>query len=135
MSWSIRVRSTTPEEIGFTGCWQLAEITRKRNQKTETIVYLCSKTATEITPSEILKVVRDHWKIENKIHHRRDRTFDEDRHQLKHRKGAAMMSALRNLSIFLYERSQESLPKNIRSFPCWQKSIRPTNAARYFFKK
>jgi hypothetical protein len=52
----------------------------------------------------LLRVMRDHWGIENKVHWVRDVTFDEDRYQV--RKGAApqVCAAITNLVCTLLRR-------------------------------
>jgi len=50
---------------------------------------------------ELLKLNRGHWSIENRLHYVRDRTFDEDRSQVRKRAAPHMMASLRNLAIGL----------------------------------
>lgn len=35
------------------------------------------------TPRELLRVIRNHWGIENSLHHVKDRSWDEDVHTLR----------------------------------------------------
>ncbi len=34
-------------------------------------------------PQELLRVIRNHWEIENSLHHMKDRSWDEDVHTLR----------------------------------------------------
>ncbi len=34
-------------------------------------------------PKELLQVIRNHWKVENSLHHVKDRSWDEDVHTLR----------------------------------------------------
>jgi hypothetical protein len=49
----------------------------------------------------LLRLVRGHWSIENRVHWVRDVTFDEDRSQIRKRQGPRAMATLRNLAISL----------------------------------
>lgn len=58
-----------------------------------------SLSANRATPARLLSLARGHWSIENKLHHVRDRTFDEDRSQVRKNKGPRAMASLRNIAI------------------------------------
>ncbi|CCH72670.1 hypothetical protein BN11_1880004 [Nostocoides australiense Ben110] len=45
--------------------------------------------------------IRGHWTIENRVHHVRDVTFDEDRSQVRTATLPRIMATLRNLAIGL----------------------------------
>lgn len=53
------------------------------------------------TARQLLKLWRGHWHIENKLHHVRDVTFDEDRSQVRVGRIPQVMAALRNVAISL----------------------------------
>lgn len=48
---------------------------------------------------ELAAWIRGHWKIENQLHHVRDRTFGEDASKLRTRHLPRIMAGLRNLAI------------------------------------
>jgi predicted transposase YbfD/YdcC len=50
-------------------------------------------------PADIAADQRGHWSIENRTHHVRDTTFDEDRSQIRTGNAPRAMAALRNLAI------------------------------------
>ena len=50
---------------------------------------------------ELLKLWREHWHIENKLHYVRDVTFKEDKSQVRKGKIPQVMAALRNAAITL----------------------------------
>ena len=56
--------------------------TRKKNWRTtrETAYYLCTR---EIEAKEANQVVRNHWGVENRIHHVRDTCMDEDASRIR----------------------------------------------------
>lgn len=47
----------------------------------------------------LLRLTRDHWGIENKVHWVRDVTFDEDRSQVRTGNAPQVMATLRNLAL------------------------------------
>jgi hypothetical protein len=51
------------------------------------------------TPAQLLRLWREHWHIENKLHYVRDVTFDEDRSQVRAGRAPQVMAALRNVAI------------------------------------
>jgi hypothetical protein len=52
----------------------------------------------------LLALLRDHWGIENRLHHVRDVTFDEDRSAIRTRAAPQVAAACRNLAIALLRR-------------------------------
>jgi len=74
----------------------------KSNQIREEVVYgLTSLTASEANPKQLLAQARGHCQIENRCHHVRDTTYDEDRSQTRTGNGPRMMAILRNFSMGL----------------------------------
>lgn len=53
------------------------------------------------SPARLQELIRGHWAIENRVHYVRDRTFDEDRSQVRKRAAPQLMASLRNLAISL----------------------------------
>lgn len=47
----------------------------------------------------LLRLTREHWGIENKVHWVRDVTFDEDRSQVRTGNAPQVMATLRNLAL------------------------------------
>jgi len=76
-------------------------ITNKRTAKTrEEVVYgITSLAPHRATVADLLKLWREHWHIENKLHYVRDVTFDEDRSQVRTQRIPQVMAALRNVAI------------------------------------
>lgn len=72
-----------------------------RKQETE-VVYAISSLSPEVaSPERVLRLDREHWTIENKVHYVRDRTWDEDRSQVRKRTAPQAMACLRNLALSL----------------------------------
>jgi len=78
-------------------------VTNKRTAATrEEVIYGITSLAPErATPAQLLRLWREHWHIENKLHYVRDVTFDEDRSQIRAGHAPQVMAALRNVAISL----------------------------------
>lgn len=77
------------------------QVTNKRMAETrQEIVYGITSLAPErATPAQLLRLWREHWHVENKLHYVRDVTFDEDRSQVRAGHAPQVMAALRNVAI------------------------------------
>lgn len=78
-------------------------VTSKRTGSTRTEV---AYAVTSLSPQragahQLLKMWREHWTIENRVHWVRDVTFDEDRQQLRVGRAHQVLAALRNTAISL----------------------------------
>lgn len=118
-----------PEEVALAGAAQLIRIERRvdtvrkgRVVKTTTeVVYaVTSRWIDQTTPDQLLALARDHWTIENRQHHRRDRTQDEDRCRVRKPRSARNLSLFRTLVIYIFER-QRPRPGACRSLPDFQR--------------
>lgn len=56
------------------------------------------KAARRLTPQRLTKLIRNHWGIENRLHHVKDRTFKEDEQQVRAGQGALIMTWLRSVA-------------------------------------
>lgn len=82
-----------PDWIQFEGAVQVAQLRRTTwrkkskdspRKKSVEIVYLITSADYHAAPPATLATwVRQHWGIENKLHHVRDVTYDEDRSQIR----------------------------------------------------
>ncbi len=72
-----------------------------RKSTTETVYGLTSLPPDRASPARLLAYNRDHWQIENRLHHVRDMTYDEDRSQVRRRGRPHAMATLRNVAISL----------------------------------
>jgi predicted transposase YbfD/YdcC len=91
----------------FPGHQQVLElrrtVTNKRTGETrhEVVHGITSLSRERATTAQLLKLWREHWYIENKLHWVRDVTFDEDRSQVRAGHIPQVMAALRNTVISL----------------------------------
>jgi predicted transposase YbfD/YdcC len=104
----LRVATITAElaeQLGFPSARQFVAIDRERADLTdrmtsmETSYYVTDLTAQQAGPAQLACYIRGHWGIENRSHFVRDRTFDEDRSQVRVGGAPQVLATLRNLAI------------------------------------
>lgn len=72
-----------------------------RKSTVETVYGLTSLPPHRATPPQVLAYNRGHWEIENRLHHVRDMTYDEDRSQVRRGRRPHAMATMRNVAISL----------------------------------
>lgn len=99
--------------LGWPHAQQICRLERRRVLvrqgqivKTEhEVTYLITSASPERADAAVLlRTNRGHWGIENRTHHVRDVTFDEDRHQLRSGAAPQAFAACTNLAITLLRR-------------------------------
>lgn len=95
---------------GLLGARQAIRIRRWRQHtgqaaRIETVHYLTDLDPKTATPDEIAQLIRGHWGIENRLHHVRDTTWNEDGHQARTGHAPPNLAALRNAAITLLRRA------------------------------
>jgi predicted transposase YbfD/YdcC len=96
---------TVTRGLGFPHAAQAVQIVRRRRTVTtgkvtlERVYAVTDLAAEQADAPEIAHRVREHWGIENKIHHVRDTTFAEDASRVRTGTAPRAMAALRNLAI------------------------------------
>ena len=104
---AIWVSSELPPGLDFPYVQQVARIERRRRhlnnntEQHEIVFCITSLSPEKADATRLLKLNRDHWSIENRLHHVRDTTFDDDRSQVRKRAAPHMIASLRNLAIGL----------------------------------
>jgi hypothetical protein len=105
--WALRVSA---EQMGFYGAAQVARIHRhllylksgkETDETVETITGLAPLPQCEANGQALLEIARGHWSIENGNHYVRDRSYDEDRCQVREPNSAQILATFRSLSRFL----------------------------------
>ena len=112
----IRTLRTT-SLLTFTSKWsglkQAFELTRERiigGKRTIEITYgITSLSEAQANAADLLKIVRDHWQIENCLHYVRDVTLREDACRVRSGTAPQVLAALRNSIVHL-------LPKKAKKF-------------------
>ena len=89
----------------WAGCKQICKIERTRfrqgNESKETAYAITSLSEDKMSNQGILKLWRNHWCIENQLHHVRDVQFNEDRSTTRKGNAPQFLSCLRNTAISL----------------------------------
>jgi predicted transposase YbfD/YdcC len=65
----------------------------------------------QVTAADLLRYVRDHWRLENGLHFLIDRWWDEDRHHTRRPGLSACLAAINNAALSIHRlRSDPRLP-------------------------
>ena len=72
-----------------------------RKSIVETVYGVTSLLPQRASPAQVLGYNRAHWEIENRLHHVRDMTYDEDRSQVRKGRRPHAMATVRNVAISL----------------------------------
>jgi len=105
--WALAV---TPEQMGFYGAAQVARIHRhflhlkSGHESDETVLAITGLGALPDLNANgefLLQIARGQWSIENGNHYVRDRSYDEDRCQVREPNSAQILATLRSLARFL----------------------------------
>lgn len=90
----------------------------KTGKKSKEVVYgFTSLSAKQAAPEKVLALLQDHWKIENRLHWRRDVTLGEDRCQSRSGNVPVMLSLLNTVVLSLMDRLKvTNVPRHIRWF-------------------
>jgi len=90
------------------GLAQVCRITRERivrgKASSETVYAITSLTADQAGPARLLALSREHWGIENKLHHVRDVTCREDQARTNAGNAPQVLAALRNTALTVVRR-------------------------------
>ena len=90
------------------GINHICQITRTRWKKgketCETVYAITSLTEERASAKNLLLLNRNHWAIENKLHHVKDTTFNEDRCTIRKGSSPQFMASLRNTAIQVIKR-------------------------------
>lgn len=109
----IAVSTEAAPYLQWPGLAQIARLERTREvrgrKSVETVYLITSLPPDEAGPERLLELARAHWSIENRLHHVRDVTFNEDRCRV--RAGARHLAALRNLAIRMIRKTGTPIPE------------------------
>jgi len=114
---TIKVLDITPEQTNWPHTYKAAMLTRERDtirqgeiidSESETTFWVASHQGEKINAKQLLEGTRGHWTIENKLHHKKDRSMDEDRYQA--RNGVArIMSYVKSLVALILDVPKKTL--------------------------
>lgn len=94
-------------QTAFPRLGQIFRVERERltkktgKRQVEVVCGITDLTAKQAGPKRLLALTRGHWGIENRSHHVRDVTYDEDRSRVRNGTVAQVMAAMRNTAIGL----------------------------------
>ena len=85
---AVHARTVLTGELPFPDVAQVARVDRRRECSNgtieqETVFAITSRSANALGELALATALRAHWGIENAVHYRRDRTYDEDRTQFQ----------------------------------------------------
>jgi predicted transposase YbfD/YdcC len=117
----IETLSRLPSSIDFPGAKQIGRIKRSRTIQgvttTETVCFVTSLPRLRANAAALLKLSREHWSIENKVHRVRDVTFGEDACTVASGNAPQTLAALRNALVTLLRKNKFSnLARALRRF-------------------
>lgn len=98
-------RLHTAVRIGRT---RVSKKTGKTTQ--ETSYYVATFAAGQFTATEVQALVRGHWAVENRLHHVKDRTMQEDRCQARANVGSNL-ALLRSITLQIKNRAKSHTPR------------------------
>ena len=78
--------------------------------------YVASFPAGTHEPEQVMQLIRGHWGIENELHHRKDRSMNEDRCRASEEGIGRVLSCIRSLAAQVARRTKESLKVIRRRF-------------------
>jgi len=87
------------KELGWVGAQQvlrLESVVTSKGKTTRMTRYFVTSLGPHLAPREVLRLVREHWHIENRLHYVRDVTLGEDASQVRSGSAPQVFAALRN---------------------------------------
>ncbi|MCL2709803.1 MAG: transposase [Planctomycetaceae bacterium] len=115
------------ERLNVPGCQILMRVDREvfrpdgTKKSHDSRFFISSLDPGEVTPEELLCLVRKHWQVENCLHWVKDRWWDEDKHYSKHAGNIFVELTNAALSLLrLMKKQKESLSEmaeNVRHAP------------------
>lgn len=87
--------------------------------------FLCSLDPDNVVAADLLRYVRQHWRIENCLHFLKDRWWDEDRHHTRRPGLSALLAAINNAAISIHRIfEKENLPiRAAADYIAWKPAI------------
>ena len=88
----------------------VVERTRQVNgaTTTESVFYITSLPPTEASPARLLRLIREHWRIENQLHYVRDVSAGEDACRVRTASAPEVLAGMRNATLTVLRASGES---------------------------
>lgn len=87
------------QKLGWVGAQQVLRLesaVTSKGKTTQLVRYFVTSLGPHLPPRELLRFVREHWHIENRLHYVRDVTLGEDASQVRSGAAPEALAALRN---------------------------------------
>lgn len=78
---------------------KIERVTELKGKVSSEVRYAITSLGESVEAAQLLRLVRGHWSIENRLHYVRDVTFGEDKSQVRTGSAPEVMAALRNVVI------------------------------------
>lgn len=104
--------------VGIAQVFQLTRTVYEKGQMRREVVYgITSLPPTRASATRLLALVRAHWKIENRLHWRRDVTLREDHSQVRKGQAPRILALLNSFLLALLDLfGVNNVPKQMRTF-------------------
>ena len=119
---TIETLTQVPPWLNWPGAQQVCRITRQRVVKgeicVEIVLAITSLTRLQANAKTLLRLIRQHWSIENRLHYVRDVSMGEDACRVRSGHAPQNLAALRNLTIGLIRQRtrHKYIPRAFRRF-------------------
>jgi predicted transposase YbfD/YdcC len=96
-------------ELGWVGARQVLQLTScvtyrsgpRRGETTQLVRYFVTSLSPPVPARRLLRLIREHWHIENRLHYVRDVTLGEDASQVRSAAAPEVLAGLRNVVVGL----------------------------------
>jgi predicted transposase YbfD/YdcC len=118
----LRASAALTGYLAWPGAAQVCKVERvvqRKGHRTREVRYAITSAATA-SAARLLRLIRGHWGIENRLHYVRDVTFGEDASRIRTRAAPQVMAALRNALLgLLRQQGWENIAAALRHY-AWQ---------------
>jgi len=105
------------DTLGLSGCRIALRVDREVRSPAGEVLshdvryFISSLDPDRVTAADLLRYVRNHWRVENGLHFIKDRWWDEDRHHTRRPGLSACLAALNNAAVSIHRlRSDPDIP-------------------------
>lgn len=108
------------QALGWVGAQQvlrLESVVTRKDKTTQMVRYFITSLGLQTTPRSLLRFVREHWHIENRLHYVRDVTLGEDASQVRSGSAPQVLAAVRNALLgLLRQHGWSNIAEALRHF-------------------
>jgi hypothetical protein len=96
-------REISPEQVGFPGARLIGRLRRRvrrnRHKSTQRVSLISSLSLEQLDALGWIKLKRNYWVIESRLHHALDISLDEDRSRVRNANAALVLGMFRRLAV------------------------------------